>query len=107
MAKITHEVTHGLNLEQAKEVANLALDHYVKRYGERGLVASWASDTRADVSVSVKGADVHATVDVLPSVLRIEATVPLLLRAFKSIAVAKIDSEVKRWIEQVRSSAPA
>jgi hypothetical protein len=107
MAQITHEVTHGLNLEQAKEVAKLALDHYVKRYGDRGLVARWANETRADVSVSVKGADLHATVDVLPSVLRIEAKVPLLLRAFKSVAVAKIDSEVKRWIEQVRDGAPA
>jgi hypothetical protein len=107
MAQITHEVTHGLNLEQAKEVAKLALEHYVQRYGERGLVARWINDTRADVSVSVKGAEVQATVDVLPSVLRIDAKVPLLLRAFKSVAVSKIDSEVKRWIEQVRANAPA
>lgn len=107
MAQITHEVTHGLSLEQAKQAARLALEDYVKRYAERGLAAHWVSDSQADVKMSVKGAEVHATVDVLPSVLRIEAKVPLLLRAFKSVAVAKIDSEARRWFEQVRVGAPA
>jgi hypothetical protein len=105
MANITHEVQHGLQLEQAKQAARLALEDYTRRYADRGVSARWVSDSRADVQIAVKGAHVKATVDVLPSVLRIEAHVPLLLRAFKSVAVAKIDSEAKRWIEQVRSGA--
>jgi Putative polyhydroxyalkanoic acid system protein (PHA_gran_rgn) len=104
MAHITHEVPHGLDLERAKQAARLALDDYLRRFGER-VSARWVTDSRAEVRVSVKGAHIEATVDVLPAVLRIEARVPLLLKAFKSVAVAKIDSEAAHWIEQARSGS--
>ena len=102
MAHITHEITHGLGPDQAKHAADMALTEYVQRFGSRGLVARWISDTRAEIELSAKGAKVEATVDVLPSVLRIDAKVPLLLRPFKAAAVSAVEREVRRFIEQVR-----
>ena len=104
MAQITHELEHGLTQGQAKQAAQLALEHYLERYGSRGLSARWVSDLRAEIEVSVKGASVRASVDVLPAVLRIEVEVPLLLRPFKAVTVAKVESEARRWIAQVQSS---
>src|SRR5262245_36061535 len=104
MAHITHEIQHGLGLEQAKRAADLALREYQQRFGAKGLAARWISDTRAEVEYSAKGAKVEATVDVLPSVLRIDAKVPLLLRPFKSAAVHAIEREARRFIEQVKAS---
>ncbi|HKP62036.1 MAG TPA: polyhydroxyalkanoic acid system family protein [Polyangiales bacterium] len=104
MAHITHEIAHSLGLEQAKRVADLALTDYQQRFAAKGLSARWISDTRAEIEFSAKGARVEATVDVLPSVLRIDAKVPLLLRPFKSAAVSAVEREVQRFIEQARRS---
>lgn len=103
MARITHEIQHGLGLEQAKRAADLALREYQQRFGAKGLSARWISDTRAEVEYSAKGAKVEATVDVSSSVLRIDVRVPLLLRPFKSAAVAAVEREARRFIEQVKA----
>jgi hypothetical protein len=102
MAHITHEIRHGLSLDQAKRAADLALTEYQQRFAARGLSARWISDTRAEIEYSAKGAKVEATVDVLPTVLRIDAKVPLLLRPFKSAAISAVEREVQRFIEQAR-----
>lgn len=105
MAHITHDIPHGLSLDQAKRAADMALTEYRERFAAKGLSARWISDTRAEIEFSAKGARVEATVDVLPSVLRIDAKVPLLLRPFKSAAVSAVEREVQRFIERVRSPA--
>lgn len=103
MSHITHEIRHGLTLDQAKRVAHAALDDYMARYESRGLTATWASDTRAQVHVAVKGVHVEATVDVQPDALRVDAQVPLVLRAFKGAAIAAIERETQKWIDKVKS----
>jgi hypothetical protein len=107
MAHITHEIHHGLPLEQAKQAAQLALADYLRRYGERGLAARWISDTRAEIEFAAKGAKVQAVVDVLPDVLKVDATIPFILKPFKSMAVSAVDKEAQRFIQQVREGKVA
>lgn len=103
MAHITHEIRHGLTLDQAKRAAQLALDEYTQRYASKGLRARWTSDARAEVEFSAKGATVQAVVDVLPDVLRVDAKVPFVFVPFKAMAVKAVDNEAARWIRQVSS----
>lgn len=107
MSHISHDIRHGLTLDQAKRLAHTALDEYVARYASRGLTARWASDTRAELQVAVKGVHLEAAVDVLSDVLHVDAKVPLVLRAFKGTAITYIEREAQKWIERARSEAPA
>jgi len=107
MSHITHDIRHGLSLDQAKRVAHAALDDYLARYSSRGLRAAWSSETRAEVEVAVKGVRLAAVVDVLPDVLRVDANVPFVLRAFKGTAIATVEREVQKWIDREKTQAPA
>lgn len=105
MAHITHEIRHGLPIEQAKQAAQLALSDYLRRYGERGLQARWITESRAEIEFAAKGAKVQAVVDVLPDVLKVDAQVPFVLRPFKGMAVSAVEQEAQKWIRQVRETA--
>ena len=106
MSHITHEIRHGLTLEQAKKLAHSALDDYLARYGDRGLSARWSSDTRAELQVAVRGVHLEATVDVEADTLKVDAKVPLVLRAFKGAAITAIEREVGKWIDKAKAEAP-
>jgi putative polyhydroxyalkanoate system protein len=107
MANLTLDVEHGLDQQQAKAAAKLALAHYLERYGSRGLRATWSSDTRVDVEVEVRGAHLRGFIDVLPSKLQVTADVPFLLRPFKGVATAAIERETQRWAAQVKQNPAA
>lgn len=107
MAQITHEIRHGLSIDQAKQAAKLALADYQRRYADKGLDARWISDVRAEIEFSAKGAKVQAVVDVLPDVLKVDAKVPFVLRPFKSVAVNAVEQEAQKWIRQVREARSA
>lgn len=103
MSPIVHEIRHGLTLEQAKRAAHRALEEYLARYSTRGLTANWSSDARAELALSTKGLQCQAVVDVLDEVLRVEATVPMVLLPLKSIAVATAEREAQRWIAKAKA----
>jgi hypothetical protein len=103
MSQITHEIRHGLPQADAKRVAQRAMDTYLSRYAERGMTATWSTDTRAEIKLAVRGVHVEAAVDVLPEVLRVEASVPLLLRPFKSVAIAAVEREAQKWIAEAKA----
>lgn len=103
MSQMTHDITHGLTLEQATRAAHAALDEYLERFAQRGLTGQWVSDTRAELAFAQAGMNVKATVDVLPDKLRVEADIPLLLRPFKAQALAAVDREAQKWIDKIKA----
>ena len=105
MSHITHEIRHGLAQADAKRVAERAMEQYLARFAERGMTAHWSSDTRAEIKLAVRGVHVEASVDVLPEVLRVEASVPLLLRPFKGAAIAAVEREAQKWIAEAKTQA--
>jgi hypothetical protein len=107
MANLTLDVPHGLDQARAKQAAQLALAHYLERYGSRGLQATWSSDTRVDVELEVRGVRLRGSIEVLPSKLQVTADVPFLLRPFKSVATTAIERETQRWAEQVKQMPAA
>jgi hypothetical protein len=107
MAHISHEIVHGLTLEQAKRTAHQALEQYLERYRTRGLSGRWSSSTRAELAYASAGMQVKAVVDVLSDVLRVEAQVPFMLRPFKPQAVAALEDEARKWIERAKTEVSA
>ena len=107
MSHMTHEIRHGLTIEQATRAAHLALDEYLTRYAARGLTGSWSGDTRAQIAFAAKGVHVSAVVDVLPDVLRVQADVPFVLRVFKAQALSAVEREAHKWIDKVKAEVSA
>lgn len=105
MAQTTLDVQHGLDLPQAQRVARLAADHYLARFGDKGLQIRWQSDARAEIEAKLRGATVRASVDILPDKLQIAANVPMLLLPFKAVASAAIAREVQHWAKQAQTGA--
>jgi hypothetical protein len=103
MSHVKLAVQHGLTLDQAKAAARLAVEHYLGRFGERGLSIDWLDDTHLTISAAVRGAKVRASVAILASSLQIEADVPMLLLPFKSVAAAAIERETQRWAAEART----
>jgi hypothetical protein len=97
MPHVKLDVDHALALEQAKQAAKLAVDHYAAKFADRGLQITWVDDTHLNLDVTVRGSKVHGSVVILPSTLHIEADVPLLLLPFKSLAASAIEREAARW----------
>jgi hypothetical protein len=102
MSHVKLAVDHGLTLEQAQNAARLAVDHYLGRFGERGLSIEWLDHAHLKVDAHVRGAHVRGKVAILASSLQIEADVPMLLLPFKSLATAAIQRETQRWAAQAR-----
>jgi hypothetical protein len=107
MAHTTLAVEHGLDLERAQRAARLAADHYLTRFGAKGLQIRWQSDTHAEIEAKLRGSGVRASVEILADTLQISANVPLLLLPFKAVASAAIAREVRHWASQVPPSASA
>jgi hypothetical protein len=103
MSHVKLAVQHGLTLDQAKAAARLAVEHYLGRFGERGLSIDWLDDAHLTISAAVRGAKVRASVAILASSLQIEADVPMLLLPFKSVAAAAIERETQRWAAEART----
>jgi hypothetical protein len=107
MSHVKLAVDHGLTLEQAQNAARLAVDHYLERYGERGLSIAWLDDTHLKIDAALRGKHIRGTVAILASSLQFEADVPMLLLPFKPLATAAIERETQRWAAQARGGTLA
>lgn len=88
-------------------MAERAFDHYRERYAKYEPRLTWRSDTQADASFSAKGLKLSGTVELLPSAIALELQVPLVLRIFKSRAIAIVEREVAHWCAQVERKREA
>jgi hypothetical protein len=97
-----HSVTHSLGKDMACKVAKAAFDAYVKRFAEYGAHATWTSAERAKIGFKVKGMALDGAVEVRDGAIEVDMEVPFLLRPFQSMALGKIDEEIRGWIAKAQ-----
>jgi hypothetical protein len=98
-----HTVPHDLGQEKAKRVAQAAFDSYKARFSEYNPRADWVTDTRAQISFSVKGMKLNGSMDVSPTSIDMDLDVPFILRPFKGKAMSVIEQEIKKWIGKAKA----
>ena len=99
-----HEVGHDLSLDEARQVAKQAFEHYRERYAKYDPQLTWRSDTEADASFSAKGITLRGTVELRPNAIAVELKVPFVFWIFRSRAVAIVEREVKRWCARAKAA---
>ncbi|AUX29644.1 MULTISPECIES: polyhydroxyalkanoic acid system family protein [Sorangium] len=95
-----HTVHHDLNDEEAKNAVLRAMERYRERYAEYAPSMLWSDERRADLGLCFKGFQVAGRLELGPRTVDLDIDVPLPLRMFKRMAIAAIDAEVRRYIDE-------
>lgn len=98
-----HKVRHDLGVEKAKQVAEAAFDAYKAKYAEYEPAANWVSDTRANISFTIKGKSLNGTMQVNPNDIEMDLDVPFIFRPFKGKALSVIEAEIGKWVAKARA----
>ncbi|WP_437487391.1 polyhydroxyalkanoic acid system family protein [Sorangium sp. So ce1014] len=95
-----HTVHHDLNDDEAKNAVLRAMARYCDRYAEYAPSMLWSDERRADLGFSFKGCKLGGRLELRPRTVDLEIEVPLPLRMFQRMAIAAIDNEVRRFIDE-------
>ncbi|WP_437601133.1 polyhydroxyalkanoic acid system family protein [Sorangium sp. So ce590] len=95
-----HTVHHDLNDEEAKSAVLRAMAQYCDRYAEYAPSMLWSDERRADLGFSFKGCKLGGRIELRPRTVDLEIDVPLPLRMFQRMAIAAIDTAMRRFIDE-------
>ncbi len=98
-----HSVSHDLGEAKAREAAEAAFASYKEKLAQYDPRAKWVSDTKSEISFSVKGIKLRGALEVTGDSIDIELQVPLLLRPFQGQALKVIENEVRGWVDKARA----
>jgi hypothetical protein len=98
-----HSVPHELGQEKARKVAEAAFASYKQKLAKYDPQARWVSDTKAEISFSVKGMALNGTLGVTDRTIDMELQVPFLLRPFQGTALGVIEKEISAWIAKAQA----
>jgi hypothetical protein len=79
---------------------------YGARFSAYAPQAAWRDDDHVDVAFSARGLRLQGSVEITAHSFVLRLPVPLLLRPFKALAIARIDSEAARVIAQFSARPP-
>ncbi|WP_437898280.1 polyhydroxyalkanoic acid system family protein [Sorangium sp. So ce124] len=108
---MNHTVHHDLNDEEAKSAVLRAMAKYCDRYAEYAPSILWSDERHAHLGLSFKGFTLSGRLELRPRAVDFAIDMPLPLRMFNRMAIAAIDAEVRRCIddahrERARRRAP-
>jgi hypothetical protein len=98
-----HSVPHDLGQQRAKLAAQAAIAAYEQKFAKYQPKTRWVTDSRADISFSVKGLNLSGSIEVLDRSIDLDMDVPFLLRPFKNQAIGVIEAEIREWIDKARA----
>jgi hypothetical protein len=96
-------VTHDLAPEQTRVAVERAFAHYRSKYAQYKPSLKWLDASRAEVAFSAKGVVVRGTLELRADRIVMDAKVPILLRPFTKKAVAKVESEMAKWLGEAKT----
>ncbi|MGK3996531.1 polyhydroxyalkanoic acid system family protein [Sorangium sp. So ce1024] len=96
-----HTVHHDLNDDEAKRAVMRAMAQYRERYAEYSPSMLWSDERCADLGFCFKGFKLSGRLELQPGAVDLDVDVPLTLRMFKRMAIAALDTEVRRFISEV------
>lgn len=98
-----HSVSHDLGQQRAKQAAQAAIAAYEHKFAKYHPQTRWVTDSRAEISFSVKGMHLSGSIEVLERSIDLDMDVPFLLRPFKNQAIGVIEGEIREWIDKARA----
>ena len=95
-----HSISHDLNLADAREVADKALESYQAKLAKYEPKVDWVSEKRADISFKAKGISISGYIELADKAMDVDLDVPFILRPFKAKAISVIEEEVNDWVDK-------
>jgi hypothetical protein len=99
-----HEIAHDLGHAKAREITEKALAAYKAKFNEYNPKLDWKSEKLAEIGCTIKGMKIGGTVEVNDQSITLDIDVPFLLRPFKGMAIEVIESEIRKWIQQSKTT---
>ena len=97
-----HAIRHGLSHDQAIAAAKTAVDTYSQKLAKYSPKIVWQGDSKLLIAFTAKGMSIEGTLSIEPDRFVISTEVPLLLRPFKSVAIAVVEAEAQKWITKAK-----
>lgn len=97
-----HSMHHDLGIALARKATRRALETYRANFSEYDPRGAWIDEDHAQVQFTVLGKTLKGTVEVKPSEVLLELDVPLIFRAFRSIAMKVVEDEINQWLDRAR-----
>ena len=98
-----YSVAHDLGQDTARKVADAAFASYQAKLSKYHPQTRWVSDSRAEISFSVKGITLRGALQLTPSSIDMELEVPFLFRPFQSLAMGVVQDEIRGWVQKARA----
>ena len=102
---IKHSFPHPFHIKKAHQVADEAFAFYQRHFPNYQMTLVWESEQKANVQILIKGVSISGFIVLDPNMVHLQLEVPLMFRIFQKQALAKIDSEMKRWFQDPKHSA--
>ncbi len=93
-----HRVSHDLDLETARRVADKAWASYAERFEKYSPTIDWATERLANIGFSAGGFSLGGSIELLDGAIELTMDVPFIMRPFKKRAIEIIEREMKKWI---------
>ena len=107
MSKLSHTLTHGLALEEAKQLALEAWEKNRVVFARNKPELEWRGPYSAVVKwTSRVGNRYRCSVELRDQIALLQMDIPLLARPFKDIGLAMVEKELGNWLakHEVRKS---
>ena len=97
-----HSVPHDLPFDLAKKAADSALQAYRARFPDYDPQVVWTGDKTAEVTFKALGSTLKGSFEILDKSIEMDMEVPLLMRPFKSKAIAVVEEKIRDWIGKAK-----
>jgi hypothetical protein len=94
---VKHSFRHGMKMEEARRIADMAWESYRGRFERFGPSLEWIADYTAQIGFSAGGFKLRGAMEIKPGKIDISLDVPVVFRVFKKRAVSVIQKEIREW----------
>ncbi len=98
-----HRVTHDLDFETAKRVAEKAFESYSQRFADYSPTMDWVTDKKAKIGFKAKGVSLDGSITLQDKAIEMGLDVPFLFKPFKKRAIQIIEDEIEKWIAKAKA----
>ena len=104
MSKLSHRLTHGLGLEQAKKLALEAWEQNRVVFARNEPELEWTGPYSAMVKWTSRfGNRYQCSVELKDRVALLQMDIPLLARPFKDVGLAMVEKELSNWLARYQA----
>ena len=98
MARITHSFSHNLERKTARQLVEMAWQHYKNRYSKYHPECTWSGDDVVNIGFRAGFLKLAGDLEITDSEFKLGMEVPMSLRFLRKKAMTIVENEIKKWL---------